>query len=46
MATHARRREVVVAVRGTAPLEDVVTDLTALPEAQTLPYPMIYPILG
>lgn len=34
MATHAARKEVVVAVRGTAQLEDVVTDLTALPEAR------------
>jgi len=46
MATHARRREVVVAVRGTAQLEDVVTDLTALPEVPTLPYPIQNPISG
>ncbi len=40
MATHAGRREVVVAVRGTAQLEDVVTDLTALPEAPN-PHPAL-----
>ncbi|KAK9825408.1 hypothetical protein WJX81_002309 [Elliptochloris bilobata] len=32
MATRGDEREVVVAIRGTAQLEDVVTDLTALPE--------------
>ena len=32
MATHQGEREIVVAIRGTAQLEDVVTDLTALPE--------------
>ena len=40
MATHEGRREVVVAIRGTAQLEDVVTDLTALPEVGKALSPM------
>ena len=31
VATHTEKKEVVVAVRGTWAVEDVVTDITALP---------------
>ena len=43
MATQAEAREVVVAIRGTAQLEDVVTDLTALPEVGR-PTPLVSPL--
>lgn len=37
VATHTEKKEVVVAVRGTWAVEDVVTDITALPVVTPLP---------
>ena len=37
VATHSEKKEVVLAIRGTWAVEDVVTDITALPVVPTHP---------
>ena len=39
VATHSEKKEVVLAIRGTWAVEDVVTDITALPVVPTHPPP-------
>ena len=43
IATHSEKREVVVAIRGTWAVEDVVTDITALPVVPAYPLPSPFP---